>query len=132
MPRIIKGYGARGQAIQDKLYKNGKGKEAKLSYIGNVTTENRDGFVVEAELRQVSGSVEREAAAAMIVRPPRLGRNQSVIMRIGISQQLPHEGDGIGTRIDAHIVALECANESFGRSVIQRRSPANLMLFNSL
>ena len=51
-----------------KLYKKGKGKEAKLSYIGNVMTENRNGFVVEAELRQVSGSVEREAAAAMIVR----------------------------------------------------------------
>ena len=30
-------------------------------------TENRNGFVVEAELRPVSGSVEREAAA-MIVR----------------------------------------------------------------
>ena len=51
-----------------KLYKKGKGKEAKLSYIGNVMTENRNGFVVEAELRPVSGSVEREAAAAMIVR----------------------------------------------------------------
>ena len=43
-----------------KLYKKGKGKEAKLSYIGNVLTENRNGFVVEAELRQVSGSVERD------------------------------------------------------------------------
>ena len=31
-------------------------------------TENRNGFLVEAELRQVSGLVEREAAAAMIVR----------------------------------------------------------------
>jgi transposase len=51
-----------------KLYKKGKGKEAKLSYVGNVMTENRNGFVVEAELRQVSGTVEREAAAAMIVR----------------------------------------------------------------
>ena len=51
-----------------KLYKKGKGKEAKLSYIGNVMTENRNGFVVEAELRQVSGTVERETAKDMIVR----------------------------------------------------------------
>jgi transposase len=51
-----------------KLYKKGKGKEAKLSYIGNVMTENRNGFVVEAELRPMSGTVEREAATAMIVR----------------------------------------------------------------
>jgi hypothetical protein len=51
-----------------KLYRKGKGKEAKLSYIGNVMTENRNGFVVEADLRQVSGTVERAAAKAMIVR----------------------------------------------------------------
>ena len=51
-----------------KLYKKGKGKEAKLSYIGNVMTENRNGFVVEAELRPVSGTVERETAKVMIVR----------------------------------------------------------------
>ena len=53
--------------LETELYKKGKGKEAKLSYIGSVMTENRNGFVVEAELRPVSGSVEREAAA-MIVR----------------------------------------------------------------
>ena len=51
-----------------KLYKKGKGKEAKLSYIGNIMTENRNGFVVEAELRQASGTVEHEAATAMIAR----------------------------------------------------------------
>jgi transposase len=51
-----------------RLYRKGKGKEAKLSYIGNVMTENRNGFVVEADLRQVSGTVERTAAKDMIVR----------------------------------------------------------------
>ena len=51
-----------------KLSKKGKGKEAKLAYTGNVMTENRNGFVVEAELRQVSGMVERETAKDMIVR----------------------------------------------------------------
>ena len=45
-----------------KLAKKGKGKEAKLAYTGNVMTENRNGFVVEAELRQVPGAVERETA----------------------------------------------------------------------
>ena len=51
-----------------KLAKKGKGKEAKLAYTGNVMTENRNGFVVEAELRQESGAVERETAKDMIVR----------------------------------------------------------------
>jgi transposase len=51
-----------------KLYRKGKGKEAKLSYIGNALTENRHGLVVEAELGEVSGTIERAAAKSMIVR----------------------------------------------------------------
>jgi transposase len=50
-----------------KLYKKGQGKEAKLSFIGNVMTENRNGFVVAADLREASGTAERAAASAMIV-----------------------------------------------------------------
>jgi len=51
-----------------KLYRKGSGKEAKLSYIGNVMTENRHGLVVEAELCTASGTIEREAAQTMVVR----------------------------------------------------------------
>jgi Transposase domain (DUF772)/Transposase DDE domain len=51
-----------------KLSKKGKGKEAKLAYTGNVMAENRNGFVVQAELRQVSGTVERETAKDMLTR----------------------------------------------------------------
>jgi len=50
------------------LYRKGKGKEAKLSYIGNALTENRHGLVVEAELGSATGTIEREAAQTMIVR----------------------------------------------------------------
>jgi transposase len=51
-----------------KLYRKGKGKEAKLSYIGNAMAENRHGLVVETELGAASGTIEREAATTMIVR----------------------------------------------------------------
>jgi hypothetical protein len=47
--------------IEARLYRKGKGKEAKLSYIGNALTENRHG-VVEAELGQATGTIERESA----------------------------------------------------------------------
>lgn len=48
-----------------RLARKGGGKEAKLSYCGNVLIENRNGLVVEAELRQASGTAERDAATAM-------------------------------------------------------------------
>ena len=51
-----------------KLYRKGKGKEAKLSYIGNAMTENRHGLVVETELGEASGTIEREAAKSMVAR----------------------------------------------------------------
>jgi hypothetical protein len=50
------------------LYRKGKGKEAKLSYIGNALTENRHGLVVEAEFGSATGTIEREAAMTMVVR----------------------------------------------------------------
>ena len=53
---------------ESKLYKKGKGKEAKLSFIGNVMTENRNGFVVAADLREASDTAEHAAASTMIVR----------------------------------------------------------------
>jgi hypothetical protein len=51
-----------------KLYRKSKGKEAKLSYIGNALTENRHGLVVEAEVGSATGTIEREAAITMVVR----------------------------------------------------------------
>jgi hypothetical protein len=51
-----------------RLYRKGKGKEAKLSYIGNALTENRHGLVVEAERGSATGTMERAAAQTMIVR----------------------------------------------------------------
>jgi hypothetical protein len=53
---------------QARLYRKGKGKEAKLSYIGNALTENRHGLVVEAELSSATGTIEREAATRMVAR----------------------------------------------------------------
>jgi transposase len=51
-----------------KLYRKGKGKEAKLSYIGNALTENRHRLVVEAELGPATGTIERQAAMTMVAR----------------------------------------------------------------
>jgi len=51
-----------------KLYRKGKGKEAKLSFLGNAMTENHHGLVVETELGEASGTIEREAAKTMVAR----------------------------------------------------------------
>lgn len=49
-----------------RLARKGKGKEAKLSYNGNLLVENRNGLIVDAELFQANGRAERDAALVML------------------------------------------------------------------
>jgi len=49
-----------------RLYRKGKGKEARLAYMGHALAENRHGLIVEASLTQATGTAEREAAKALI------------------------------------------------------------------
>jgi transposase len=49
-----------------KLYRKGRGQEAKLSYLGHVLMENRNGLIVDAMVTQADGTAERDAAMLML------------------------------------------------------------------
>jgi hypothetical protein len=51
-----------------KLYRKGHGQEAKLSYLGHVLMENRNGLIVDAMVTHADGTAERDAALLMIHR----------------------------------------------------------------
>jgi transposase len=53
-----------------RLARKGSGKEAKLSYNGNLLTENRNGLIVTTEVLQVNGTAERDAALVMLEQVP--------------------------------------------------------------
>lgn len=53
---------------ESRLFRKGRGKEAKLAYMGHVLMENRNGLVVAAEVTQATGRAEREAALRMVKR----------------------------------------------------------------
>src|SRR5271169_3476538 len=57
-----------------KLARKGKGKEAKLSYNGNLLVENRNGLIVNAELLEANGRAERDAALLILEQVPGDGR----------------------------------------------------------
>lgn len=52
------------------LARKGNGKEAKLSYNGNLLVENRNGLIITTELFQANGTTERDAALVMLERLP--------------------------------------------------------------
>jgi transposase len=49
-----------------KLYRKGKGKEAKLSHLGHVLSENRHGLILAVMTTAANGTAEREATLAML------------------------------------------------------------------
>lgn len=51
-----------------RLYRKGKGKEAKLCHMGHALMENRSRLIVETETTLADGFAERKAALAMITR----------------------------------------------------------------
>src|SRR6201982_24805 len=53
-----------------RWHAKGKGKEAKLSYTGNLLVENRHGLIVNAEVFQANGTAERDAALVMLEKLP--------------------------------------------------------------
>jgi transposase len=57
-----------------RLARKGSGKEAKLSYNGNLLTENRNGLIVTTEVFQANGTAERDAALVMLEQIPGGGR----------------------------------------------------------
>ncbi len=53
-----------------KLARKGDGKEAKLSYSGNLLVENRNGLIVDAMAWEANGTAERDAALVMLEQIP--------------------------------------------------------------
>jgi transposase len=51
-----------------RLYRKGRGREAKLSHMAHAFMENRNGLLVDLELTEASGFAERDAAVVMIDR----------------------------------------------------------------
>jgi len=51
-----------------RLYRKGRGRETKLSFMGHTLMENRSGLIVQATVTPATGRAEREAAIDMINR----------------------------------------------------------------
>ena len=56
------------------LARKGYGKEAKLSYNGNLLTENRNGLIMNTEVFPANGTAERDAALILVEQIPGLRR----------------------------------------------------------
>jgi transposase len=62
---------------ESRLYRKASGREARLSYMGHVTMENRHGLAVAGEVTEANGTAERRSSEGMLKRlKKRLGRRR--------------------------------------------------------
>ena len=101
---------------QARLYKKGRGYEARLSYLGHVTMENRSGLVVDARLTTATGTAERDAALEMAAALP--GRH-----RITLGGDKGYDTRGFVAGLRALSVTPHVAQNTTGRrSAIDART----------
>ena len=101
---------------ESKLFRKGKGKEARLVFMGHVLSENRNGLVVDARLSQANGRAEREAALDMVKAIP--GRH-----RITVGADKNYDtGEFVATLRALDATPHVAQNNTHRRSAIDRRT----------
>ena len=99
-----------------RLYRKGRGKEARLCHMGHLLMENRHGLIVDATLTAASGTAERAAALAMLGRQP--GRHRATLGADKAYDSADFVADLRALKVTPHI-----AQNTFGRrSAIDRRT----------
>jgi transposase len=99
-----------------RLYRKGQGKEAKLSFMGHALMENRSGLIVAATLTQATGTAEREAAEAMIV------RHSPGAQRITLGADKGYDAAAFVADLRALNVTPHIAQNTFRRSAVDGRT----------
>lgn len=100
-----------------RLYRKGRGKEAKLCFMGHGLMENRSGLVVQACVTRADGHAERKAAAVMIV------RHSPGARRLTLGADKAFDAEDFVTDMRAFNVTPHVAqNESGRRSAIDGRT----------
>jgi transposase len=101
-----------------RLYRKAAGREAKLSYMGHVTMENRHGLAVAGMLSKATGTAERRASEAMLAIRRRLtGR------RITVGEDKAYDtADHVAKLRAAEITPHVTQNNGLTKTGRQRRS----------
>ena len=98
-----------------RLFRKGRGKEAKLCHMGHLLMENRSGLIVDAMLTPATGTAEREAAEAMLGR--QAGRHRATL-----GADKAYDASSFVTRVRALNVTPHIARNTTRRSAIDART----------
>jgi transposase len=99
-----------------RLFRKGKGKEARLCFMGHALMENRHGLVVDSEVSEATGTAERAEALVMVADVP--GRHR---ITVGADKHFDTQGFVAGLR-ELNATPHVAQNTSGRRSAIDGRT----------
>jgi transposase len=113
------------------LARKGPGKEAKLSYSGNLLIENRNGLIVSSLVWEATGTAERDAAMAMLQNVPGTGHvtvggdkgfdTAEFVRECRNMRVTPHVAQNLGRRGGSSIDDRTTRHTSYGISQKKRK-----------
>ena len=102
-----------------KLYRKSNGSEAKLSYLGHVMVENRNGLIVEVMVTEADGTAE--ADAALLMAQHRQAQLPSGRITLGADKAYD-QGELVRTLREMSVTPHVAQNNSRRRSAIDGRT----------
>jgi IS5 family transposase len=101
-----------------RLYKKSYGKESRLSYLGHVLVENRNGLIAAAMVTHADGYAERDAALLMLQEKQK-GRSHRIT--VGADKAYDTK-DFVATTRELNVTAHVTRNDKGRRSNLDRRT----------
>jgi transposase len=101
-----------------RLYKKSYGKESKLSYLGHVLVENRNGLIAAAMVTHADGYAERDAALLMLHEKQ---KHRSRRITVGADKAYDTK-DFVATARELKVTPHVTKNEKGRRSNLDRRT----------
>lgn len=103
---------------QSRLYRKAAGREAKLSYMGHVTMENRHGLAVAGAVTEANGTAERRASEAMLK-----ARRRELGHRITVGEDKAYDAsDHVAALREMEVTPHVTQNDAPTKTGRQRRS----------
>lgn len=101
-----------------RLYRNGRGKEAKLSFMGHVVIDNRHGLVVSTRYTEATGKAEPQMAEEMITQ---IKGKRSTRMTLGADKKYDTH-DFVSRMREIEVTPHVAQNTSNRSSALDRRT----------
>ena len=109
---------------QAKLYRKADGREAKLSYMGHVVMENRNGLAVDGMVTQAHGTAERDASETMLKARAKCARRRITVGEDKAYDTQDHVAALRNIGVTPHVAQNDAATKTGKRrrSAIDRRT----------